>query len=56
MIVSRKRLERILKETNKEVVMRTWLLFVRKAREKKRVLERRVTLMEETHSWGRRRT
>jgi hypothetical protein len=56
MIASRKRLGRSLRETSREVVMRTWLLSVRQRREKERVLARRVTMMEDHHSQGRRRT
>jgi hypothetical protein len=56
MIVSRKRLGRILNSTRKEVVMRTWPLSVIQGREKERVPTRRVILMEEHHCQGRRRT
>jgi hypothetical protein len=50
MIASKKRLMRILIEASKEVVNRTWLLLVRQGREKKRVLEIRVTMMEDHHN------
>jgi hypothetical protein len=56
MIASKRRLERSLRETSREVVMRTWLLSVRQGRENERVLERRVTMMEDHHNQGRRRT
>jgi hypothetical protein len=47
MIAYRKRLERSLKAISKEVVMITCPLSIRKGREKERVLERRVTMMED---------
>jgi hypothetical protein len=50
MIASRKRLERSLKATSREVVMRTWPLSVREGREKERVPTRRVTMMEDHRS------
>ena len=56
MIASRKRLRKSLRETNKEVVMRTWLLSIRQEREKERVVERRVTMMKVHHNEARRRT
>jgi hypothetical protein len=56
MIAYRKRLKRSLRKTSKEVVMRTWLLFVRQRRENERVLVRRVIIMEDHHNKGRRRT
>jgi hypothetical protein len=56
MIGSRKRLRRSIKETSKEVVMRTWSLSTRQGWEKEMVLTRRVTMMDDNHSQGRRRT
>jgi hypothetical protein len=56
MIASKKRLERSLRVASREVVKRTWLLSVRQGREKEKVLARRVTVMEDHHSRGRRRT
>jgi hypothetical protein len=56
MIASKKRLGRSLRVARKEVVRRTWLLSVRKRREKERFLERRVTVMEDHHIQGRRMT
>jgi hypothetical protein len=50
MITSMKRLRRIIKETSREVVMRTWLLLVRHKREKDTFLARRVTVMEDHHN------
>jgi hypothetical protein len=49
-IASRKRLRRIPREASREVMMRTWLLLVIRGREKERVLERRVTVMEDHRS------
>jgi hypothetical protein len=54
MIASKKRLKRSLRETSREVVMRNWILSRRQRREKERVLERRVTTMEDHHNEGRR--
>jgi hypothetical protein len=56
MIASRKRLKRSLRETSKEAVMTTWPLSVRQGRAKERVLARKVTVMEDHHNHGRRRT
>jgi hypothetical protein len=56
MITSNKRLRRIVREIDKEVVMITCPLLVIKGSEKERFLERRVTIMEDHHSQGRRRT
>jgi len=56
MIASRKRLGMNLRETSREVVRRTWLLSVRQRKENERVLARRVTMMEDHHNQGRRRT
>jgi hypothetical protein len=56
MITSRKRLERSLRVASREVVRRTWLLSVRRRREKEIVLARRVTMMEDHHIHGRRST
>jgi hypothetical protein len=56
MIASKKRLTRSLREARKEVVKRTCLLSVRQGREKERVLERRVAVMEDHHNQERRRT
>jgi hypothetical protein len=50
MIASKKRLGRSLKETSREVVMRTWPLSVRQGSAKKRFLARRVTMMEDHYS------
>jgi hypothetical protein len=55
-IASKKRLRRSLRETSREVEMRTWFLLVRQRREKERVLKKRVTMMEDHHSQGRIRT
>jgi hypothetical protein len=55
-IASKKRLERSQRATSMEVVKRNWLLLVRQGRGKERVLERRVTMMEDHHSQRRRRT
>jgi len=56
MITSRKRPGRSLKEEIREVVIRNYLLSVRKQREKERVLLRRVKMMEDHRIEGRRRT
>jgi hypothetical protein len=56
MIASKKRLERSLRVVSMEVVKRIWLLSVRQGREKERVLARMVTVMENHHIQGRRRT
>jgi hypothetical protein len=50
MISSRKRLERSLKVSGREVVIIKCLLSVRQGREKERVPTRRVTMMEEHHN------
>ena len=55
-IVSRKRHRRTLKETSKEVVMRTFPLLVRQGKVKERVPKKRVKMMEEHHNWERKRT
>jgi hypothetical protein len=54
MIASRKRLERNLRTTSRDIVMNTWLLSVRQRREKKIVIAKRVTMMEDHCSQGRR--
>jgi hypothetical protein len=56
MITYRKRLKRSLREENRDIVNRTWLLFITQGRGKERVLERRVTMIEVHHSHGRRIT
>jgi hypothetical protein len=56
MIKSRKRLRNSLKVSRRDVVKRTFPLSVRQGREKERVLVRRVTVMEDHHNQGRRRT
>jgi hypothetical protein len=50
MIVSRKRIGRILNSTRKEVVMRTCPLSVNQGREKERVPTRRVIMIKVLHS------
>jgi hypothetical protein len=54
MISSRKRPRRNPRQASGEVVRRTWLLSVRQGREKEIFLARRVTVMEDHHSQGRR--
>jgi hypothetical protein len=49
MITSKKRLERSLRETSREVVMRNWILLVTQRREKEIFPSRRVTMMEDHH-------
>jgi hypothetical protein len=56
MISSRKIFRRSLKATSREVVMITWSLSLRQGNAKERVPTRRVTLMEDHRSQGRRRT
>jgi len=51
-IVLRKRLEKSLKASSKEALMRTWPLSVRQGREKGRFPARRVIVMEVHHSQG----
>jgi hypothetical protein len=55
MISSKRRLGRSLRESIREVVKISWLLSVRKGREKERALAIRVTMMEVHHIQGRRR-
>jgi hypothetical protein len=50
MIAYKKRLGRSLRVTIREVVKRTYLLSVRQGRAKKRVLARRVIVMEDHHN------
>jgi hypothetical protein len=47
MIAYRKRIRRIVRVTSREVVMRNWTILVRQEREKERVIEIRVTMMED---------
>ena len=56
MIASKKRLGRSLRAASREAVKRNWILSIRQGREKEIVLERRVIVMEDHHSQGRRRT